>query len=69
MAALVKTGKYGSINTIDTTIMGYFVIKFMSEAYTLQEDTTCDGKICSSDDLAVKYQHMNFIQYNMKCYW
>ena len=29
MAALVQTGKYGAINTTDTTKMGYYVVKFM----------------------------------------
>ena len=37
IAALVQTGKYGAINTADTPTMGYYVIKFMPEAYTLQE--------------------------------
>ena len=30
MATLVQTGQYGSINTIDTDTMGYYVIKFVS---------------------------------------
>ena len=29
MAALVKTGQYGAINTTDTTTIGYYVIKFL----------------------------------------
>ena len=37
MDVLVWTYKYGAINTTDTTIMGYFVIRFMPEDYTLQE--------------------------------
>ena len=44
MAALVQTGKYGAINTRDKTTMGYYVIKFMPESYTLQEDTKWDVK-------------------------
>ena len=35
MASLVQSGKYGAINTIDTTTMDYYVIKFVSEVYTL----------------------------------
>ena len=38
MDELVKTGKCGFINIIDTTTMVYYVIKFVSEAYTLQEE-------------------------------
>ena len=36
MASLVKSGNYGAINTTDTSKMGDYVIKFVSEAYTLQ---------------------------------
>ena len=39
MASLVQYSKYGAINTIETTKMGYYVIKTVSEAYNLQEDT------------------------------
>ena len=37
MDTLAQTGKYGAINTKDTTTMGYYVIKLISEAYTSQE--------------------------------
>ena len=48
MAVLVQTVKYGAINTTDTTTMVYYVIKFMLEPYTLQEETICDGKISTA---------------------
>ena len=51
MAVLVQIGKYGAINTTYTTTMGYYVTKFLSEAYTLQECTTCDGKIGAANEL------------------
>ena len=35
MASLVQLGKYGNINAADTTTMGYHVIKYLSEPYTL----------------------------------
>ena len=47
MAALAKTGKYCVINKIDTNRMEYYVIKFMSEAYTLHKETEFDGKFNS----------------------
>ena len=34
-ALLVKSGKYGEINTTDTATNGLYVIMFTSEAYTL----------------------------------
>ena len=42
--------------------MGYHVIKFLSEAYTLQGDARCDGKSSLAGDLVVKAHYMNCIQ-------
>ena len=36
MASLVESGKYGAINTTDTSTNGFYVIVFTSGAYTLQ---------------------------------
>ena len=41
MASLVKYGDDGATNTTYTLTMGYYVNKFFSEAYILQDDTTC----------------------------
>ena len=37
-------GKYGATKSIDYTTMRYDVIKVVSYAYKLKEDTTYDGK-------------------------
>ena len=66
MAALVKTDKYGSINTTYTTKMGYYVIKFMSKPYTLQEEDNYYGQISNSGELFVKAQPMNCMKENTK---
>ena len=34
--------------------MGYYVIEFVSEAYTPQEDTTCDGKISTAGEMVAR---------------
>ena len=36
MDRLIQSGKYGATTTTDSTEMGYYMIKFSSEAYTLQ---------------------------------
>ena len=43
VASLVESGKYGYINTTDTTTNGFYVVMFTSEAYTLQDNTTLYG--------------------------
>ena len=37
MASLVQSDMYGAINTAEKTTNGFYVIKFISEAYTLQK--------------------------------
>ena len=37
---------------------GLYVIKFISEAYTLQNNTTIDGKVISAGELVVKAQYL-----------
>ena len=36
MAALLRTRKYGAINEADSTALGYYVVKYASEPFTLQ---------------------------------
>ena len=45
MASLFQYGNYGAINTDDTTTNVFYVIKFISESYTLQNNITIDKKI------------------------
>ena len=49
IASLFQPGMYGAINTYDTTTNGFYVIQFLSEAYTLQNNTTIDGQVISSE--------------------
>ena len=42
--------------------MVFYVIKFVLEAYTLQEYTTCDRKISMASELVLKSQYLNFMQ-------
>ena len=58
MASLVRPGKYGAMKTTDTSTMRYYMIKFISESYTLQEDTTCGRQIISAGELIVKAQYL-----------
>ena len=58
MASLFQPGKYGAINTTEKLTIGYYVIKFVSEAYTLQDDTKCDGQISSAGELVVNEQYI-----------
>ena len=68
MASLFQSGMCGSINTDDITTNGLYVIQFVSEAYTLQNNTTISGQVISSGELVVKAQYIFSMQENNNCY-
>ena len=68
IASLFESGKYGAINTTDTSTNGFYVIMFTSGAYTLQENTTIDGQIITAGELVVKAQYLCYIQVNNNLY-
>ena len=69
MASLVESGKYGSINTTDTSTNGFYVIIFTSGAYTLQENTSIDGKIITAGELVVNAKYLCSMQIDTNWYW
>ena len=69
MASLVKSGKYGAINTTDTSTNSFYVILFKSGAYTLQENTTIDGQILIAEELVVNAKYLCSVQVDTNWYW
>ena len=69
MASLVESGKYGSINTTDTSTNGFYVIMFISEAYTQQENTTINGQPITDGELVVKAQYLCSMQIDTNWYY
>jgi hypothetical protein len=39
MSLMIREGELGAIGTADEATMGYYVVKWLSEPYTLQEET------------------------------
>ena len=54
MASLVYTGKYGAINAEDTTTLGYYIVNYVSEPFTLQYDITAYGHVSNAGELVAK---------------
>ena len=48
MASLVQSGMYGDISIDETTTNVFYVIQFLLEAYTLQNNTTIYGQVISA---------------------
>ena len=56
MASLAHSGKYGVIDTADTTTNGFYVIQFISWAYTLQNNTQIDRQFIYAGELFFRAQ-------------
>ena len=69
MASLVQSGMYGDINTDNTTTSLFYFILFISEAYTLQNNTAIDRQVISSGELVVKEQYICSMQEKTNWYW
>ena len=69
MSSLVVSGNYGAISTTDTETNGFYDIMFTSGAYTLQDNTTIDGQIITTDELVVKEQYICSMQVETNWYW
>ena len=68
ISSLVKSSIYGAIKIDDTTSNGLYVIKFLSEACTLQNNTTIDGEVISAGELFVKSQYLYSMQEDTNWY-
>ena len=69
MTSLVESGKYGAINTTDTSTNGFYVIMFTSGAYKLQGNTTIDGQILIAGELVVNEKYLCSMQVDTNWYW
>ena len=69
MASLVQLVKRGAINSSETTTMGYYGIKYLSETYTLQEDQTTDGQVNNAGKILVKTEYLSIMKSRKHWYW
>ena len=57
------------MNTTYTETMIYYLIKFVLEAYTIQEGTKCDGKMSTSGELVFKVKYFSCMQEKSEWFW
>ena len=70
MELLLQTGKYGgAIRRTDPKTMVYFIVKFLSNTVTSQEDNTIDGREFKEGELAVKYAYFISMKSKTNSYW
>ena len=58
MTQCIQSGMYGVNNTDDTIINGFHSILFISEAYTLQNNTKIDGQAIFDGELVVRAEYL-----------
>ena len=58
MTYLFQSARYGAMNKIYPNILGYYVVNYVSGAYTSQEENTFDGKIIKADEIVVKAKYL-----------
>ena len=58
MEYLVQTSKYGAINAAYNTTLGYYGVKYVSYAFTFQEDITTDVKVSNAGELVVRSEYL-----------
>ena len=68
-ASLVQSGMYDAIKTDDTTSNGFYVIQFISELYTLKNNTKIDGQVISAGELVAKEKYLCSMQENNNWHW
>ena len=59
LSALFHNVEYGAINTSDLTTMGYYVVKYLSEPYMLQDKKNFDKKVIN----------VSIMESNTNWYW
>ena len=69
MYALFQTSKYGAINIADSTTMGYYVVKILSEPYTLKDKKIFDKQVIKADEIIVKAEYPSIMKANTNLYW
>ena len=68
-ASFFQSYEYGTTSTTYPTKLGYYVVKYVSEAYILHDNTTCNGKISTAEKLVVRCQYIICMKAKTKWYW
>ena len=67
MYLIATEGKYGAIDSDDSSCHGYYIIKFSSYPYTLQEELNIDGQVISYGEMVCEGNYFFSININYHC--
>ena len=69
MVSLVQKGKYCVTNVVDPKKKGYYVMKYVSDAFKLQEDITTNRQDSKVGELTVRDEYLSCMKSKKKQYW
>ena len=73
MEEKIKDGDVGAVPTSDNNTDGYYLVKWCSDPYTLQEDivntTLADYEVIEEGDMVCDAMYCNPVPYNNMKYW
>ena len=68
MYLIINVGKYGAIDSYDSTFHGYYIIKNSASPYNLQADLIMDGQVISYGEMVCKGTCLfNIYQFSLLC--
>ena len=68
MYLIINVGKYGAIDSYDSTFHGYYIIKNSASPYNLQADLSMDGQVISYGEMVCKGTCLfNIYQFSLLC--
>jgi hypothetical protein len=62
MSLMICKGQVGAVGTTDKALMGYYLVKWLSEPYTLQEDTQGMSGMIPTGSMVVDGLYFNRVQ-------
>jgi hypothetical protein len=62
MSLMMRKGQVGAVGTSDKAVMGYYLVKWLSEPYTLQEDTEGMSGMIPTGSMVVDGLYFNRVQ-------
>ena len=69
MASLVQTSKCGATNSEYPAKLGYYVVKYVSVTFRLQDYIKKNEQVPNSDELMVKSEYLSIIKAKTNWYW
>jgi hypothetical protein len=62
MSLMMRKGQVGAVGTSDEAVMGYYLVKWLSKPYTLQEDTDGMSGMIPTGSMVVDGLYFNRVQ-------